>query len=120
MKRFLLLFLLPLLSLAQSGTVTKVTNTTLTATAGTAVCVFTGSAPVSPAGIHVVCSISGVNYLTQDAVIDNTVGIVGSFNPPVGAITWLLSQAVAGGPVSYQIVSAPTGGTSSGNVTGNF
>lgn len=125
MKKYLTLFLFLLLGascFAQNGTVVKVSNTVVTATAGNVQCTLTGAVPQAATGIHRTCSVAGANYATEDAVIPvgSPNGIQGSFNAPGGSITYLLLQPAAGSPVTYSVTATPTVGVSSGAITGNF
>lgn len=109
MKKLILLFAF---ALAASAQITKVSTTTVTATAGPITCVFSSQTPEAPTGVSATCALSGTNQLTMTTVIPlgATNGIVGSYNPAGGAVTWIFTQASAASGIAYSISATPSGG----------
>ena len=102
----ILLSLVPFILLAQTpGTISKVTISTVNATAGTVSCTFQSQLPLLPTGVSVSCK-AGTAGLDQTSVIPigNTSGVVGSFHSGPDAITWIIKQPTAGS-VSWEIAA---------------
>ena len=109
MKKLILLLVFALVASAQ---ITKVSSTTVTATAGPITCVFSSQTPQAPTGVSATCALSGNNQLTMTTVvpIGTGNGIAGSYNPAGGAVTWIFTQASATSGIAYSIVATPSGG----------
>ena len=102
-----LLLLLAAAARAQTaGTVTQTALTTVTATAGAIVCVFTN--PARPT-IHTACAQSGATVLTMDATpaTGSTSGAVGSINLAGNSVTWIIQQPTANA-ITWQIAANGT------------
>lgn len=92
------------------GTVSQVTTSTVTATAGSVVCALTYAAPPPPAGVHTECKTAGVTVLTLDSPVPaGTNGMVGKFAKQGNLITWTLTLSTS--TVSWQISANGTAKT---------
>lgn len=107
MSRLLALLALPLMA-QTPGAINKTTISTISASAGTVSCTFTSQSPALPTGVSVSCK-AGAAGLDQTSVVPvgNTSGIVGSFHSGSDAVTWMLTQPVAGS-VSWEIAANGT------------
>ena len=112
MKTLLLLAALSFRAFAQApapappaGTLTKVSTTTLQATAGTISCTFVNSVPAAPGGVQTTCT-AGTATLNQAGALPsgNTSGVHGGLNTSDGNfITWIFTMPAENGPVNYEI-----------------
>lgn len=110
----LLLSLLLIFPLAAQVTAVKNTSTTVTAAAGTLSCVFTSGTPIPAGGVQVtITDASATLKETFNQIIPAASGgVTGQINTAAGAVTWILTLPIAGGPINYNITATPTGGTS--------
>jgi len=98
LKRLIVIPLLAAIACAQSGTVTRTSITTVTATAinggSTMICIATN--PALPA-LHLVCSVNGVVRLTEDVTVQVGAGVgsVGSYVEAGNTVTWQFTQPTA-------------------------
>lgn len=80
------------------GTVTTETNTKLTVTAGSLVCIFNKTIPTGAAGVNFDCNSGGQRVLSGNfhVPVALTNGNVGSLHIAGDSITWIIKQEVEG------------------------
>lgn len=124
MKKALCLLFFAIALLAQVTEV-KTTNTTVTATAGTLSCTFAAQSPVAAAGVAVSCTdtattpVYKIAFNSPAPAVGAAAAAQGQINTAAGAVTWVFTLPLAGGPINYQVGATPTGGTASSK-TGTF
>lgn len=108
MRPLLLLALLAVPLLAQNPapttTFTKVSTTTLQASAGTITCRFVNSIPNVSVGIQISCSTATASVNSTAVLpVGNGSGYTSQLNSDGNAVSWQFTMPAADGIVSYQI-----------------